>query len=294
MLGRSNELPLAHDGSNRYLPWIIAFMTYLAVLALAGAMVLGTAMARWGGGLVGTLTVQIIADGESEADTARLVANAVEVLRATPGVVKVRPLEREEIVALMEPWLGSGSAAEDLPLPRLIDVTVDKVRDIDQDALAQRLAEAAPGATLDDHRKWLADLLKLARSVELITAGIVLLTALVAALTVVFAARAGLELHHHVIELLHLIGARDSYVARQFQYHALWLGLRGGLLGLALAIPSLYGLARLAGRIDSPIVPDLTLSQLQWAALAAVPLGTALIAMVTARLTVLRTLARMP
>ena len=47
----------------------------------------------------------------------------------------------------------------------------------------------------------------------------------------VFTARIGLAIHHSVIEILHLLGAQDAYIARQFQVHALWLGLRGGVIG---------------------------------------------------------------
>lgn len=294
MLGRSAELPLARDGSNRYLPWIVAFMVYLAVLALAGAMVLSSNVSRWGGGLSGTLTVQIMADrGGSPRTAERTIEKTIAVLRATPGIIGIRVLERAEVVALLDPWLGAGMRSDELPLPQLIDVTLDKATQFDHGSLLERLSAAVPGATVDDHERWLADLLRLARSVELITLGVVVLTMLVAIVTVIFAARTGLALHHHVIELLHLIGAQDSYIASQFQYHALWLGLRGGLLGLLLGALSLYGIGQLARRIESPILPELTLSVVQWTALGAVPLVTALIAMLTARLTVMRTLSRM-
>ncbi|MDZ7713577.1 MAG: FtsX-like permease family protein [Rhodovibrio sp.] len=114
-----------------------------------------------------------------------------------------------------------------------------------------------------------------------------------AVVTVVFVTRTGLSIHRNVIELLHLIGAHDAYVARQFQRHALRLGLTGGLIGLALAGATLWALARWVGQEAGAIVPEMALSQTQWLSLVAVPLAATLVAMLTARITVLRTLAKL-
>jgi cell division transport system permease protein len=48
-----------------------------------------------------------------------------------------------------------------------------------------------------------------------------------------------------VIEVLHLIGANDSFIAAHFQRHFLQLGLKGGLIGGGSAI-ALFLLAELA------------------------------------------------
>ena len=34
-----------------------------------------------------------------------------------------------------------------------------------------------------------------------------------------------------VVEVLHFVGAHDSFIANEFQRHFLWLGLKGGLIG---------------------------------------------------------------
>jgi cell division transport system permease protein len=96
-----------------------------------------------------------------------------------------------------------------------------------------------------------------------------------------------------VIEVMHLIGAQDDYVARQFQAHALGIGLRGGLTGLLFAVATLLAVEGLAPSGGGGLLPGLALKAWQWGALALLPVVTALIAMVTARVTVLRTLARM-
>lgn len=299
MIRRRSDVPLESDGSGRFLPWIIAFMVYLATLALAASMVLGSAAARWSAGLSGTLTVQLLPLGEASEVPAARLTKAVEVLQATPGVTGVRVLSAAETRTLVEPWLGPGpedgknDVLSALPLPRLIDVTVAPDANIDTAALGRRLEKVTPGAVVDDHREWLADLLILIGSVEWLAAGVVAFTALAAVLSVVFTAKAGLAAHEHVIELLHLIGARDLYVARQFERHALRLGLRGGLIGVTLAVLTIYLLDLAAGGIGAGLLPELALTSAQWAALVAPLVAAAAIARFTARVTVLRRLSRM-
>ena len=293
MFARRSDLPLDRDALSRYLPWIIAFMVYLASLALAGVLILDDLAGRWGKGVSATLTVQIPATDDAAKD-ARQTTAVVEKLRAIPDVVSAEAVGREQILALLEPWLGSVAADKELPLPNLIDVQLTPGGRIDTKELSARLSEIAPGTLVDDHGVWLDRLLRLLRAVEALATGVLLLMGLATAGTVVFTTRTGLAIHHDVIEVLHLIGARDAYIARQFGQRALTLGLRGGLIGLALAVPTLLGVGSLASRIETGLLPTLSLAPLHWAALAVLPLAAAVVAMLTARLTVIRTLSRMP
>jgi cell division transport system permease protein len=83
-------------------------------------------------------------------------------------------------------------------------------------------------------------------------------------------------------------------VAAQFQRQAMMLGLRGGVIGITFAVATLYGLRHVAERLETPLAPDIPVAHWAWAILAAVPIATALIAMLTARMTALRELAKMP
>ncbi len=291
MLARRSELPLDADPSHRYLPWVIAVMVYLAALALAGALALDAAVSGWGQGLRGVLTVQIPAPEGDHGAAGR--AAALEVLRATPGVVQATALSRDQLAALLEPWLGPGNLSPELPIPDLIDVRLAPDAELDLEALARRLEAAAPGAQLDDHKLWLDKVIRLSRWIQLLAAAVVLLIAAAGMAIVVFTTRAGLAVHHDVIEVLHLIGAWDSYIARQFQTHALMLGLRGGFMGLALAALTLFVLSRAAATLEGAFLPALALGAGGWAALAAMPLIAGLIATLTARATVMRALQRM-
>jgi cell division transport system permease protein len=295
MLFRRTDLPLGRDPSGRFLPWLIALMVYLAALALVCAMAMAKMVERWDSGLSGSITVQV-PPPETSAPGAQdaVIVKVVELLLETEGVSSAEVLEADEVATLLEPWLGAGAAYGELPLPTLISVGVDPAAVPDYRDLARRLTRAAPGALLDDHQSWLGQLLDLARTIELLAALVVFLVGASAVAMVVFATRMGLAIHGRVIELLHLIGALDSYVAREFETHALKLALRGGAFGLLLAIATVALVAHLFERLESTLLPELTLSPIEWAALGSLPLAISVVAMLTARFTVLGNLGRMP
>jgi cell division transport system permease protein len=288
-----SDLPLARDSASRFLPWITGLMVYLAALALAGALALDGVAEHWHVGLAGSLTVQLEApaDGGPANRLARR-DRAVALLRAEPAVARAEALDDAAVRRLLAPWLGTIAAGDDLPLPDLIAVTLRPGADLDAVALGRRLSAALPGVSVDDHKQWLADLLRLIEAVRLVAAIVLALVVLAAIATVVFVTRTGLDVHRRVIEIVHLIGATDAYIAGQFQTHALSLGLLGGLGGLALAGLTLVLLAILLLDVGDSLLPPLSLAPGQWALLAALPLLAALLAMVTARWTVLHRLRR--
>lgn len=293
---RGVAIPFGRGGAGRFLPWLVALMVFLAALALASVIALERSLARWDAGLAGSLTVELPAAG-AKSDNG--LAAALAALRRAPGVSSATPLGREEVAKLIEPYLGRALSPDDLALPQLIDVRLDPLRPASAADLRNLLADAAPSATIDDHALWLGDLERFARSVELTAFLILALIAGAAVLSVAFVTKAGLSVHREVIELLHLMGARDGFVARLFEREALRLGLIGGLFGLALAVAILLALGQAAGAAPLlggavALLPALQLQAWDWAALALLPLAAAAIAMIAARATVLVSLRRLP
>ena len=288
------DLPLSRDPSTKLLPWIVGLMVYLATLALAGALLLSGLLNDWNQGLSGKITVQVMPLGDETVEEIQgRVTEAVRTLLKTPGIAEAKPIPLAEIAAMLEPWLGAAAQVIELPLPRLIDVTLEKDRSPDFDELSRRLADAVPGSALDDHQFWRGQLVKLVRALELLAGLVVGLVATAAVAVVMFATRGGLAVHREIIEVLHLIGARDEYVADQFQRHAWRNCLRGGVGGCLLGVATLLGLRKLGEQLDPALLPSIEVEAWQWGTLVLVPVIASLIAMWTARRTVMRTLARM-
>ena len=292
MFSRRTDLPLERDQISRFLPWLVAFLVYLAMLSLAGMLALGGVAERWSVGVAGTLTIEIPADARGGAGPDD-IARVVDVVRATKGVLRAEAMPRGRVLALVEPWFGAGLGIDDLPLPHLIDVTLEPGARVDAAALQGRLRTLMAGITVNDHSIWLGQLVTMIRTIEALATGLVILIGAATAGTVIFTTRTGLTIHRDVIEVLHFTGARDSYVARQFAGRALSLALKGGLIGFALGTATLWGVGWMAGRMETGLFPGFAILPEHWIALAAVPLGVALLAMIAARITVMRALGRM-
>ena len=293
MFSRRTDLPLDKDALSRFLPMLIAFMVFLAALAQAGLIGLDELARRWDSGMASQLTVQIPSDPDAgKAANARRLQTALNMISATPGVVHTSVVSESKVLQLLSPWLGVVQAA-DVPLPRLIDVETDPKIQLDTRVLQQKLSRSIQGAQVDDHGVWLGRLIQMVRTLEALAAGVLGLILVAATGTVVFTTRTGLTVHAEAIEVLHLTGAHDSYIAKQFAGRAWSMGLKGGLIGLILAVPTLVALGYVADRLQAGMLPDMSLPVAGWASLAVLPVAAGLVAGVTARFTVMRNLKRM-
>ncbi len=213
---------------------VIAVISFLACMSLAGFFLVRQAAQEWTSDLTGSITVQIISN--SPADISRQTDAAAAILRTTSGVVSVKVYSLDERRKLLEPWLGQAEISDDLPVPGIIAVKVQKALRKDLSGLRSQLAEIAPGAVVDDHGVWNDSLAASARTGQILAFGIFLMIMLAAIAVIIYAARAGLAANKEIIDVLHLVGASDEFVAAEVQRRFFLLGLRGAVMGLALAI----------------------------------------------------------
>jgi len=274
-------------------------LVFLATLAFAAGMFLSSAGDTWRQSISGTLTIQIPAALSANTSAAAAeehraqVSAAAELLRATPGIVSARRIPDAEITAMLEPWLGKQVLGLDLPMPELIDAVVASDAGIDLSALSTRLAEVAPGALVDDHAVWLRRLTDFAGVAETVSFAVMIVILISAVATVIVTTRTGLAIHSDVVEVLHLIGAQDSYVARQFQVHTLRLATIGAVAGFAFGAGVVFLTQIYGGRLSGGLLSDLALGPLQWALLFVLPVVAILLVVVTVGITVMRVLGKM-
>lgn len=283
-------LELGRDTSGRSLPGVVAVMVALAVLAMAGALLLDSAGDDWQAVGEDRLLVQI--DALPGQETAPRLEAALALLRQTPGVAAAEALPEAEIAGLLRPWLGDTALLQDLPLPGVIEVRLQSKAGVDRRALAVGLEGAVPGARVDDPRAWLAQLAAVTGSLRLLGFAVVAAIAAATVAMIVFATSAGLGTHRETISVLHTIGARDEFIAARFQWHILNLAVRGAAIGLVLAALVAFAVAQAAGSLDASMLPPMRLDGADWLVLALIPVVCVLLAAVTARLTVLRALRR--
>lgn len=219
--------------AGRALVAVVAIMTFLASMTTGTVVLLRGAASDWQAEVAREVTIQV--RPQSARDLEADVAKAAEIARAAANVLEVRPYSKEESAQLLEPWLGSGVAINELPVPRMIVVKVAPGATLDLADLRKKLGEI-PGASIDDHRGWIEQMRAMGQTA--VVGGVLILLLVFAAtvLSVVFATRGAIATNRPVVEVLHFIGASDGFIAGHFQRHFLWLGLKGGVIGGGAAI----------------------------------------------------------
>lgn len=275
------------------MPWVIAIMVALTVLAAGGALAMANLAAQARSDLAGGVTVQIV-----EADPALRDAQTRRALAALEDMEIVQGLRRvpdAELQALIEPWLGGGVRSEAVPLPALIDVDLSGAADAGTlDDLRAALGPIAPDARVDAQAQWLGPVFDAISALRWLALGLIVLLAFTSAAAVWLAARNALNANRGTIEVVHLLGGTDGQIARIFQRSAIIDAAIGGAVGLVLGAIALKVLGAQFAALESGMVAGGGLDPVDWLLLALVPVAGAAIALLTARMTVLASLGKMP
>ena len=224
-------------------------MTFLACLALGCSLLADRAADRWLQRATSALSVQIVETGTLTAE--EQLPNVLRELEAAPGIDAIRMLTRDDLVALLEPWLGTGNIGEDMPLPLLIEVTPNGDNPPATNALAAQIRAVAPGARLDTHGRWRETLESTANALQLFAALVLTMVTLATAMVILFATRAGLLANEEIIHVLHQIGAQDGYISRRFEAHFIRRTALAATAGLAAAFIFFYTLGGLVAEARS-------------------------------------------
>jgi cell division transport system permease protein len=245
-LRRNQPLVPVDSVAGRALMAVIAILTFLAALSAGAAVLAARASEQWRGAVANEMTIQIRPDSrrDIEADLAQAVAMAAGVA----GIESVRVVPKAESDKLLEPWLGTGLDLVELPVPRLIVLKLKNGGNADLAGLSTALRRDLPSAILDDHRMWVRRLSTMASTIILSGVTVVMLVLLAAGLAVAFATRGAMAGSRDSVEVLHLVGANDAFIAREFQTRFIQLGLKGGAAGGAAAIVVIAFLGWLASR----------------------------------------------
>lgn len=290
--GESRLLPEARLSGP--MPWVIAIMIALTVVAAASALALRHAAQAASADLEGGVTVQIVS--AAPAQRQRQADAALAVLAHAPGVVSAKAVPQDQLDALVEPWLGTraGDDVDDLPIPALIDVRLASTATPARlDGLRKSLAATAPAARIDAQSSWLSPVFRAINALQWAAGGLIALFAFATVSAVLLASRNALGTHRETIEIVHMLGATDVQIARVFQRSMATDAAMGGVVGLLAGVVTVLGLARQFAALGSGMVAQGSLAWTDWVALAGIPIAGVLLVMVTARLTVLAALRRM-
>ncbi|TCV70956.1 cell division transport system permease protein [Neorhizobium sp. R1-B] len=275
---------------------VIAIMAFLACLTLGAVSMVRATAASWQSQISREITIQIKPEEGLDMDAA--LRKARDLALTFVGTREGTIMDDSATARLLEPWLGAGLNLDDLPVPRLVIITIDEQNPPDFAAMRDLLKTEIPQAFLDDHRTWVDRLVSMAHTTVLIGTGVLVLVFTAMILTVIFATRGALSGNRHIVEVLHFVGAESSFVASEFQKHFLKISIKGSAAGGALAA-ALFALANIwqANSLATPesdqamaLFGTFTIGVTGYVGIFATMIVIALLTTLTARFTVMRTI----
>lgn len=296
---RRYDLPLNNTAGTGFLILLVGLMTFLGVMALVGSFALSSMAHHWSSGLENKMTIEIPAeDGKgdirSPEQIAKLSEKVYERIEGQNFIRSANIMSREDIQDLLSPWLGDDDTLADIPLPGLISVELITINDTIMEKMHRDLKQDVSNVKLDTHESWLADILKLTGALQFSTFLISLIIGVTTAIAIAGAVKSRIAIHKKDVELLHLMGASDTYISRQFQRHSLILALQGSVAGAISGLIIVFVIGFFAGSTSETLLPDFSLNMVHIFTLMALPLFACLLAGYTAKYTVLRELSLMP
>ncbi|MBU6235137.1 MAG: hypothetical protein KGQ41_04775 [Alphaproteobacteria bacterium] len=293
-------LPDTQDSGTRFVMLVVVMMTFLATLAVGGALVVSALRATWVDAVEGHITIEIpasdgagvIRNADTLSDNARGIANAVGSLA---GIKSVHVLSRVDIKNLVKPWMGEAAGTEDMPLPALMGVTL---RDPDDTGALEAITKAAKAldaaAIVEAHQSWISDLRRFSLVLLLAACAMAFVTIACCIVAVTGAVAARLSEHHADIDLLHLMGATDDYIGGQFVQSVVRSVGGAALAGTVIGLVLLKAGALIAGNIQTAMLPQAGFGFADYVAFAGLPALVTGLCFAAARFTVLRSLRQMP
>lgn len=267
------------------IPWVIAILIALVVIASAGGLALRNLATAANAGLASAVSVQVI-EPNPELRATRS-AEAVKVLTGLAGVTSVRQLPEAELVAMLEPWLGPGAGAGEVPIPALIDVELaGSAGPAEIARIEAALAATVPTARVDAQGDFLRPVADALAALQWLALGLVALVALATAAAVWLAARNAFASARDTVEIMHLLGASQRQITAVFLRDVLREAAAGALLGAGLGIAAVWLLGHQFAALGSGMVSGGGLGLADWLVIALIPLAGVLLALATARITI--------
>lgn len=297
---RRYDLPFQKDIGTRYMTTVIGLMVFLGFLSVALSLALNALSERWTTGLEGKMTIEIPAQDIDlqirEKDTLNAIAKTmIEALNKRDNVESATIVEDDTLINMISPWIDVEKGFNDLPLPILVSVVFDKAPQEQEILDLQNYVVSVDGAShLDTHQDWLNELLRFTGALKLITWVMGLVITITTLMAVAGVVRARLAAHMSDVELLHLMGATDPYIARQFQGHILTLAFKGCLVGGILGLGMIKSIGLVSGHLGLSLLPDFSFTMQSWVILMIVPFFILGLSFLTARTTILNALKLMP
>ena len=291
------DIAFKSDTNKGFLPFITAFMVFLACITFATALT-GKYLANdWDKKISKNITIQVLPDMKNKNTNKEIeerIKNITEILKQTPGIKSSYAMSMNETIKLLKPWLGEiGEDKLDIPLPRIISVEVSEIIPLNIRALTDEIKNYSNLITIENYESWMNDFTNTISAIQTLLGLIVILILATTGITIAHTTKSGLIVNKNVIEIMHMVGAHNSYISKQFSTQMMKLSISGGIIGYIISCLTIYTIQQFAIEINGGIISNITFSNKTHIYILAIPIIAGIISKITAVFTINKTLNQM-
>ncbi|MCR5507024.1 MAG: hypothetical protein K6F04_04215 [bacterium] len=280
------DIAFKTDLNKGFLPFITAFMVFVASITFATALIGNSLATDWNKHMNNNLTIQVLPDMKAKNPSQEIEArinNISKILKQTPGVKSYYAMTKDETVNLLKPWLGGKI---DITLPRIISVQTSDVIPLNTKTLTNEIRSYSSLIKLETYENWMYDFKNTISAVQTLLGLIIVLILATTAITISYATKSGLNINRKVINIMHMVGATNKYISTQFSRQMMILAISGGFVGYIISCLVIFIIKTISEEISDGIIANFEFSSYVYLEMLLIPIIAGIIAKVSAMLTI--------
>jgi cell division transport system permease protein len=280
---------------------IFVFVVFLLSFVISCTFLFTKGFHDWGSSRESKITIEIpisiAPPGTPPEQFALMHTQKVEAIidkvKRMPGCLGVRTVDPEKIRSMMEAWTGERGGNAEMQFPTLLDAMFQPSESINVDNMVQQLRLISADITVEHHNTWSKKLAILGRSLEIVSMIIGCFVLLCLVVIVALITKSSLQAYYSTLDILRLMGAKDSYIANIYQVYVLKTSLKGGGVGFCFALPTVYLLIIALQHLGLSGIAWNSIFLYIFVVLIFIPIAVVLISVLVSRLIVLSQLRRL-
>ena len=288
------DIAFKSDINKSFLPFVTAFMVFIASIIFATSLIGNSFTNDWNKYLKNNVSIQVLPDFKAkhlEKDIELRIKNIINILKITPGIKSYSVMDKTETENLIKPWVEN--FPNDLILPRIINIEISPIIPFDAKKLITELEAYSKNIKFETYSDWMYEIQSSITAVQILLGLIVIIILITVAITISYATRSGLNINKKVINIMHMVGATNDYISKEFSKQMMKLALIGGSVGYLFSCFIIFIIKISTSYITNKIIVNFEFSNEIYLYILIIPVIAGVIAKVSAMLTIKQELNNM-
>ena len=287
------DIAFKTDLNKSFLPFITAFMVFVASITLATALIGNNITSDWNQHMSNNITIQVLPDMKAKNPSQEIesrIKNITKILKQTPGIKSYYAMTKDETTELLKPWIGDKL---DITLPRIISTQISDIIPLNLEALTKEIKNYSSLIKLETYEDWMYDFKSTISAIQTLLSLIILLILATTAITISYATKSGLNINKKVINIMHMVGATNKYISTHFSRQMMILAISGGIAGYIISCIVIFILKSISKDLSNGIISNFEFPSYIYLEMLIIPIIAGIIAKISAILTIKKELNKM-